>query len=71
MHIHSLFNELIFICSTKAEASKVWRDQPDYRSRIWMESEAAACILMNPEELQEVVRRKVERPGYVRGTNGA
>lgn len=65
MHIQQLFDSEIFICANRTEASKLWKEQLQNRSQLWMEDEVSICLLMGPEELTAIINLKKEKPGYI------
>jgi len=57
-----ILDEEIWECSDE-EAREVWANNPDDRHRIWTHDEVTAHLLDTPDQLQECLSRKREKPG--------
>jgi hypothetical protein len=53
----------IWIVKDSKEAKEVWKEHPDDRHRIWLQSEARKYLLSDPAQLQEVLNKKLAQPG--------
>jgi hypothetical protein len=56
-------DEEIYVCN-KEEARQLWKDEPDKRSRIYLEGEFKLTLSMDTEKVIEIVEHKRKQPGY-------
>lgn len=53
----------IYIC-TPEEARQLWKDEPEKRPRIFLESEFDACMLLDKADIEAIMHKKNNKPGY-------
>lgn len=53
----------IRIAKDAAEAKQLWRKYPEDRHRIWTVDETWRHCLDDPEQLQEILDKKLQSPG--------
>lgn len=63
MEKNDLMGHEIWICDDNEEARKVWAEFPQDRHRIWTVEETWRHCLDTPEQLQEVLDKKLDKPG--------